>query len=291
MARAFGEIAGYPPGSTFPDRRALSRAGVHRPTQHGISGSQTEGADSIVVSGGYEDDQDDGDLIVYTGAGGRDPATGRQIADQELSDQNLALALSATDGLPVRVIRGRGGNPARSPVTGYRYDGLFRVDDFWDEAGRSGFKVVRYRLEKLPAEPIGAIGPPVTTGTPGPTPRVNARTQRIVRNTAITQRVKELHGHCCQVCGEVVETATGPYAEGGHIRPLGRPHDGPDVESNVLCLCPTDHVRLDYGGIVITDDLDVVNALTGIAIGPLRTIPGHRIDLAHVRYHRQVRTF
>ncbi|MGN6430905.1 MAG: YDG/SRA domain-containing protein [Gaiellaceae bacterium] len=27
--------------------------------------------DSIVISGGYEDDEDYGDLIVYTGAGGR----------------------------------------------------------------------------------------------------------------------------------------------------------------------------------------------------------------------------
>jgi hypothetical protein len=37
---------------------------------------------SIVLSGGYVDDLDEGDLIVYTGEGGRDPGTGRQIADQ-----------------------------------------------------------------------------------------------------------------------------------------------------------------------------------------------------------------
>jgi integrase len=39
----------------------------------GISGGEREGADSIVVSGGYEDDEDYGDVIVYTGAGGNDP--------------------------------------------------------------------------------------------------------------------------------------------------------------------------------------------------------------------------
>ena len=121
MARTFGEIPGHPEGTTYPDRRAA--APVHAPNQHGISGSGREGADSIVVSGGYEDDRDYGDLIVYTGAGGRDPNTGAQIADQVLEAQNLGLALSYTNGLPVRVIRGAGGEVGFSPTSGYRYDG------------------------------------------------------------------------------------------------------------------------------------------------------------------------
>ncbi len=43
----------------------------------GISGSESEGADSIVLSGGYEDDEDLGDEIVYAGHGGR-AGKGRQ---------------------------------------------------------------------------------------------------------------------------------------------------------------------------------------------------------------------
>jgi hypothetical protein len=65
--RYFGDLPSFPVGSHFPDRRALSASRVHRPPQAGISGSGTEGADSIVVSGGYEDDEDNGDIIVYTG--------------------------------------------------------------------------------------------------------------------------------------------------------------------------------------------------------------------------------
>ena len=57
-------------------------------------------------SGGYEDDQDLGNLIIYTGYGGRDPATGRQVSDQPFSLWNRALAYSSLNGLPVRVIRG-----------------------------------------------------------------------------------------------------------------------------------------------------------------------------------------
>jgi putative restriction endonuclease len=54
----FGHIPGYPVGSRFENRAALAEAGVHRHRQAGISGSATKGADSIVLSGGYEDDQD-----------------------------------------------------------------------------------------------------------------------------------------------------------------------------------------------------------------------------------------
>ncbi|MGZ8631188.1 MAG: YDG/SRA domain-containing protein [Actinomycetota bacterium] len=85
MARNFGEVAGYRVGSTFGGRPALHDSGVHRPPRGGISGSESEGADSIVVSGGYEDDEDYVDYIVYTGQGGNDPATGKQVVNQELT--------------------------------------------------------------------------------------------------------------------------------------------------------------------------------------------------------------
>ena len=61
--RIFGHVPGIKPGDAFPDRRSLAATGVHRPTQAGISGSQDLGADSIVLSGGYEDDQDLGNVI------------------------------------------------------------------------------------------------------------------------------------------------------------------------------------------------------------------------------------
>lgn len=65
--RIFGHIPGYPEGSLFENRAELSESKVHVPSQAGISGSQTEGAESIVLSGGYEDDTDEGDVILYTG--------------------------------------------------------------------------------------------------------------------------------------------------------------------------------------------------------------------------------
>ena len=82
---AFGDLPEIPVGTPFTSRRALLDAGVHRQLQAGIAGGAYTGAESIVVSGGYEDDEDYGDLIVYTGQGGNDPNTGRQVADQQLT--------------------------------------------------------------------------------------------------------------------------------------------------------------------------------------------------------------
>jgi putative restriction endonuclease len=116
MARIFGEVPGYPVGTTFASRAALSEAQVHRPTQGGTSGNSREGADSIVVSGGYEDDVDLGDELIYTGHGGNNPATKQQVADQVINAPgNAGLVRSQLDGLPVRVIRGARGDPAYSP--------------------------------------------------------------------------------------------------------------------------------------------------------------------------------
>ena len=285
--RVFGHVPGVSVGSAFGNRRELSAAGVHRPLMAGISGAPDAGADSVVVSGGYEDDEDRGDEVVYTGHGGRDPATGRQVADQRLERQNLALARSCLDGRPVRVVRGAGGNPDHAPPVGYRYDGLYRVADFWTERGRSGHLVARFRLVR---DPGGEARPAAPAGAGGRTPpqRVATVVQRIVRSTAAAQRVKEAHGFRCQVCGVVVETAAGPYAEAAHVRPLGAPHHGPDAPGNVLCLCPTDHVRFDHGALLVTDAGEVVEAATGAVLGRLRAAPGHRLGMDHLAYHRRL---
>lgn len=283
--RVFGDVAGVEVGTEFANRESLRAADVHRPLRSGISYSAQEGADSIVVSGGYEDDEDYGDIIVYTGHGGRDPSSVRQIADQELERGNLALARNAEEGLPVRVVRGADGDPTYSPTRGYRYDGLYSVDHYWSQVGHSGFRVWRYRLIRID-DPLSREDG--REDGEGPSPRAEITVQRIVRNTQAARRVKALHEHTCQICGRRVETAGGPYAEGAHVRPLGRPHDGPDGESNILCLCPNCHVRFDQGGLWVSEDGVVVDAISGEGLGALRRARGHTLDPLHFAYHREL---
>ena len=56
--KMFGHIPGITAGQIFEDRKALRNSGIHAPLMAGIWGAQ-EGAYSIVLSGGYEDDIDE----------------------------------------------------------------------------------------------------------------------------------------------------------------------------------------------------------------------------------------
>lgn len=278
----FGELPLSPIGTLFPDRKALSEAGVHRPPVAGICGTATHGAESIVLSGGYEDDEDHGDVVIYTGHGGRDPTTGKQIADQQLERQNHALARSMHQGLPVRLIRGASHRSRFSPPSGYRYDGEYFVDSYWHEQGRAGHRVWRFRLVRQ----SGSSGEyaleehkTLALGNPAPR-RSTSSVTRIIRDTAMSRKVKELYDHRCQVCGVQLIGPGGPYAEGAHIRPLGRPHNGPDNADNLLCLCPNHHFLFDVGAFGIQESFELI----GIS-GKLNRLPSHRIDKAHLQYH------
>jgi len=273
-----GEIAGIQPGTIFANRRELYDAGVHRTLQAGIVGTERTGAESVVLSGGYVDDEDQGYEVIYTGRGGRDQKTGRQVADQEFEGQNAALVVSRREGLPVRVVRGAGHDGPNTPERGFRYDGLYWVEDHWRERGRDGFFVCRYRLVDRASR-----NEEYPVNKQEPAPRRLSTILRIVRDTGMSKQVKALHKHRCQICGEALETGTGPYAEGAHIRPLGNPHNGPDEAANLLCLCPNHHVLFDYGRFQINDDF----SLLGLA-GKLRTAPGHNPAAAHLAYRRRM---
>ncbi|KAF5331829.1 hypothetical protein D9611_008923 [Ephemerocybe angulata] len=154
-----GHIPGHPPGSWYVNRAECSKARVHGKTVAGIHGSKDNGAYSICISGGYEDDYDRGDFIVYTGTGGQfDTSFGggrAQREDQSFTHpDNAALAKNVETGRPVRVIRGPvpKGHEARvyAPSSGYRYDGLYKVTKAYLAKGRSGFQICRYELERLP---------------------------------------------------------------------------------------------------------------------------------------------
>ncbi|MBD2095448.1 HNH endonuclease [Trichocoleus sp. FACHB-591] len=281
--RIFGHIPGFPVGSWFESGAELAAAGLHRPLVAGISGTEADEADSIVLSGGYEDDQDLGDEILYTGQGGRDQNTGKQVAHQKLNRGNLALAKSKLKGLPVRVICGSAHKSNNSPSTGYRYDGLYRVEDFWQEKGRAGYYVWRYRLVKFFENEIFTSSK-VTDDLASYSISYRQETNilRIVRDTNQARRIKELYDYCCQVCSTRFEGAVGPYAEAAHIRPLGIPHNGCDSVDNLLCLCPNHHVLFDYGAFSVADNLSLI----GIE-GVLTVIAEHKIHPDNLRYHRE----
>jgi len=275
----YGRPGGIEERTIFLDRRALHKVGVHRPLQAGICGTASRGgAESIVVSGGYKDDQDYGDVIIYTGHGGRDSNTGVQVKDQEPTDPgNAALLQSIVTGLPVRVIRGAGGDPKYSPPSGYSYDGLYAVEEYWSKPGVDGPRVLQFRLEKINEDSDLA---------PNQWERVAAG---VYRDRRISESVIKLHDFECQVCGIFLELpGGGRYARAVHIRGLSRPHNGPDVPENILCLCPNHCALFELGSLTVDDKLHVVDEVDDEILGDLRMLEKHSIGLEYIDYHRNL---
>ena len=284
-----GDVPGIAQGTYFKDRQELHDKSLHRGLMRGIAPHGS----SVVLSGGYPDDEDLGEIIIYTGEGGRDAETSRQFKDQEFTGGNSALAENHLKGIPVRVHRGEKYVDHMPAGSKYRYDGLYRVAQTWSEIGRDGFTICRFRLEKLKDadfEPVSAteteVGGQLPLGNEVPS-RKESRVTRIVRDTEVSDTVKALHDYRCQICSTRLTTPRGAYAEGAHIKPLGRPHSGPDSPHNLLCLCPNCHVLFDELAIWIEEDL----TLGGSVTGKLRTHDAHRLSADHLRYHRSLRGF
>ncbi|KAL3568897.1 hypothetical protein D5086_028787 [Populus alba] len=133
------------------DGMELCTIGLHAPIMAGIdymsvkvSQDEEPIAVSIVSSGGYEDDVEEDDGLIYSGQG--------KEMDQKLERGNLALEKSLHRGNDIRVTRGIKdvGNPTGKV---YVYDGLYRIQESWVEKGKSGSNVFRYKLGRLPGQP------------------------------------------------------------------------------------------------------------------------------------------
>lgn len=283
MTRFFGTPDDVHVGQLFINRRDLHDSFVHAPLQAGISGTRAEGADSIVVSGGYADDEDHGDYILYTGHGGNDPNTRRQLADQSIdAPGNAGLITSFVQGFPIRVVRGPHRRSPYAPRSGYQYAGLFTVTSHWMRRGADGFLIAQFRLDRI-LEQAPLVTPSEAEADPA---FATSTVTRRVRDTAMSRDLKAQYGYRCQICGTTIQGRDGSYAEGAHVRPLGRPHLGGDNRENLLCLCPNHHTQLDLGGLVILNDLSIAHSTTLVPSSELTFRSDHQLAIGNVEYHR-----
>ncbi|TFY62353.1 hypothetical protein EVG20_g6731 [Dentipellis fragilis] len=159
LGKRYGSVPGVEVGSWWKMRMDCRLAGIHLPLVAGISGC-ADGAYSVALSGGYEDDVDLGDGFVFTGSGGRDLKgtkdkpknlrTAPQSSDQSFENHfNRALKKSVETRKPVRVVRGYKLGSPYAPVEGYRYDGLYTVEKAWMEKGmnKEGYLVCKFAFK------------------------------------------------------------------------------------------------------------------------------------------------
>jgi predicted restriction endonuclease len=117
--------------------------------------------------------------------------------------------------------------------------------------------------------------PPIAVDIEDPPGRQETTIYRILRDSLLARRVKQLHNYECQLCGHtILLPGGGRYAEAHHIQPLGEPHNGPDQADNIVCVCPNHHAELDYGA-------------RPLDIGTLRHVAGHVVEGKYVEYHNK----
>ncbi len=191
-----------------------------------------------------------------------------------------------------------GSEPFKQPDHGGYHGTLkFRIDsirvfdpvgpdillELWPEFG--GFSNVKLKLNAT-AFPeferrltgIEAPAPQAHDLKAPPAARVWTTDFRIVRDTQLSTRVKSLHKHKCQIltCEYTIVLGNGlHYAEAHHVKPLGEPHNGPDVLENIVCLCPNHHAACDLGAI-------------RLVAADLRQVTGHVIGQEFLDYHNQI---
>ncbi|KAJ3703088.1 hypothetical protein LUZ61_006793 [Rhynchospora tenuis] len=150
IGKRIGLVPGVHVGDIFFFRMEMCVIGLHAPSMGGIDymklGDEAEPvAICIVSSGGYENDEDDPDSLVYSGQGGN--------GDQKLVKGNLALERSLHRKNPVRVVRGLK-DPSVPSGKIYMYDGLYKIQNSWKDTAK-GFSVFKYKLVREPGQPAG----------------------------------------------------------------------------------------------------------------------------------------
>ncbi|XP_049360682.1 E3 ubiquitin-protein ligase ORTHRUS 2-like [Solanum verrucosum] len=176
-------------GETWEDRFECRQWGAHFPHVAGIAGQSDYGAQSVALSGGYEDDEDHGEWFLYTGSGGRDLSGNKrtnklQSFDQKFEKLNEALRVSCLKGYPVRVVRSHKEKlSSYAPDKGVRYDGVYRIEKCWRKPGKQGFKVCRYLFVRCDNDPA-----PWTSDEHGDRPRALPAIKELKGATDMTER-------------------------------------------------------------------------------------------------------
>lgn len=159
--KRIGHVPGIEVGDLFFFRIEMLLVGLQAQSVSGIDYMTVRFGDeedpvavAVVSAGGYENDDEDVDVLIYSGQGGSGKNDKKQTDDQKLERGNLALEKSLHRGIDIRVIRTAKdtGNPGNKI---YVYDGLYKIDKSWVEKAKSGFNVFKYRLVRVPGQPDG----------------------------------------------------------------------------------------------------------------------------------------
>lgn len=82
--------------------------------------------------------------------------------------------------------------------------------------------------------------------------RIRREIEILLRNQELVNQIKKIYNNTCQICGKRICIGNEKfYSEVHHIHPLGKPHNGPDIIENMICVCPNCHTLLDYNALLL----------------------------------------
>ncbi len=117
-------------------------------------------------------------------------------------------------------------------------------------------------------------------------PTYEATTKQKPSLGSAVRKLKLWYQGRCQMCGTTLRLPKPrmSYSEAAHIQ--SREDCGPDIIANLLCLCPNCHTLFDAGARVLTDELTIVDTVSGKHGRQLDVHRWHFIDRRYVRHHR-----
>ena len=119
--------------------------------------------------------------------------------------------------------------------------------------------------------------------------RKSAERNEQIRDRRKAAALKRHYNNACQFCDTQLQVGDGQlYSEAAHIKGLGEPHNGPDIESNMLVLCPNHHLQFDRGVLrlrKIGDDYKIESAVARDPLNGKWIMLTHKLEYEYVSYH------
>jgi putative restriction endonuclease len=167
-------------------------------------------------------------------------------------------------------------------------NGFMRVSDSVTEQLRREYGSLESAILRRPGE-VEKTGATMLEqlGTESPNRRSTVQDQ-VQRDQMLVEELKSLYDHQCQICGERLQQSSNDgYSEVHHLKPLGSPHNGPDVSENMLVLCPNHHADFDNGMVRIEpESMQITHEYDARMSGrSLRAHDNHEVGGKYLQYH------
>jgi hypothetical protein len=119
--------------------------------------------------------------------------------------------------------------------------------------------------------------------------RQSREVQAQVRNRKKAAALRKHYKNTCMFCQTQLQVGPGRwYSEAAHVKPLGKPHNGPDRTSNMIVLCPNHHLQFDRGVLKMKKapaGFVIQSQINGDQLHGRAVLLSHTLDVEFVVYH------